>query len=188
MLPAEITHFSELTPELAFPVILTPITSMFLHGGFAHLGGNMLYLWIFGNNIEDHMGHVKFAIFYLISGLAAVALFTLFEPNGTTPLIGASGAISGVLGAYMVMYPRARVLTLIWIVFFIRLIWLPAVFILGYWIVIQLFMALSSVNAQQAGGVAWFAHIGGFAFGWIYFRSKRKKKTVSESDYYDRWH
>lgn len=171
LIPAEITHFTDLTPTIPFPVWLSPFTSMFLHGDLWHLGGNMLYLWIFGNNIEDRLGPVKFLVFYIVSGLAAVALFVALNPNGMVPMIGASGAIAGVLGAYFVLFPRARILTLIWIVFIVRLVWLPAVLILGYWFIIQLVMGMSSLTSQ-GGGIAWFAHVGGFAFGWLWFRGR----------------
>jgi membrane associated rhomboid family serine protease len=194
LIPVELTHLTDMTPEIPFPVLLSPFTSMFLHGDLMHLGGNMLYLWIFGNNIEDYLGHIKFLAFYILSGLAAVLLFTIVEPNGEIPLVGASGAIAGILGAYIIIYPRARVLTFIWIIFFIRLIWLPAVFLLGYWFVLQLIMGVSSMGASQGGGVAWFAHIGGFAFGWLVMRfyNRRRRRpytsTSSYDDYYNRWH
>lgn len=194
LIPKEITHFRDMTTDIPFPVWLSPFTSMFLHGDLMHLGGNMLYLWIFGNNVEDVLGHFKFIAFYFLSGLAAVALFIIFDPDGTVPLVGASGAIAGILGAYMVAFPRARVLTLIWIIFIIRLIWIPAVFILGYWFILQLIMAFSSVGMQGGGGVAWFAHIGGFAFGWLVFRSRKRKARVANQigdnnqRYYNRWH
>ena len=111
LIPYELVHIEELTPQYAVPVFLTPFTSMFLHGGFWHLLGNMLFLWIFGNNIEDFLGPVKFIIFYIASGLAAVVLFVVFGPNSQVPLVGASGAIAGVLGAYLILYPHARILT-----------------------------------------------------------------------------
>jgi membrane associated rhomboid family serine protease len=192
LIPIEITSLTDMTPDIPFPVLLSPFTSMFMHGDLWHLLGNMLYLWIFGNNIEDYLGHFKFILFYILSGLAAVVLFIVFEPNGKVPLVGASGAIAGILGAYMVLYPRARVLTFIWIVFFIRLIWLPAVFLLGYWFILQLIMGASSVGSS-GGGVAWFAHVGGFAFGWLmirYYRRRRNKlysTTSSYSDHYDKY-
>lgn len=193
LIPVEMTHLRDMTPDIPFPIIFSPFSSMFLHGDLVHLGGNMLYLWIFGNNIEDALGHIRFIIFYFLSGLAAVALFILFSPDGTVPLVGASGAIAGILGAYMVAFPRARVLTLIWIIFIIRLVWLPAVFILGYWFILQLFMAFSSVGMQEGGGVAWFAHVGGFIFGWLYIRRKKKRQkrnqdSGNDDQYYDRWH
>jgi len=184
-----LTNLSDMTPQIPFPVLLSPFSSMFIHGDLMHLGGNMLYLWIFGNNIEDHLGRGRFFIFYILSGLAAVGLFILFNPHGEIPLIGASGAIAGVLGAYMILYPRARILTLIWIIFIIRLIWLPAIFILGYWIVIQFIMAASDLGGGSEGGVAWFAHIGGFAFGWLLFRLRYKKKRPDRNNnFFDRRH
>lgn len=193
LIPIEITRFTDMTPDIPFPVWLSPFSSMFLHGDIWHLGGNMLYLWIFGNNIEDHLGHVKFFGFYLLSGLAAAALFIIFSPNGKVPMVGASGAIAGVLGAYMVLFPRARVLTFIWILFFIRMVWLPAMLLLGFWFVIQLVMGLSTVGNPGGGGVAWFAHVGGFVFGWLIMRRKKRKRRFSEptsshNDYYNRWH
>jgi membrane associated rhomboid family serine protease len=146
---------------------LTPFTSMFMHGGLLHIGGNMLFLWIFGNNVEDAMGPVKFLGFYVLGGLAAIALQTAVAPNAMFPTIGASGAVAGVLGGYIVMYPRARVLTLIFIVLFFTVIELPAVVMLGIWFAQQIvFGALDLTNPTGGGGgVAYFAHIGGFAFG-----------------------
>lgn len=177
LIPYELVHMAELTPDFAVPVFLTPFTSMFLHGGFLHLAGNMLFLWIFGNNIEDYLGSVKFIIFYLVSGLAAVFLFVLFGPNSKVPLVGASGAIAGVLGAYLVLYPRAKILTLIWLFYFIRIVKLPASFMLGFWFFYQLLM--SAASSGTGGGVAWLAHVGGFAFGWAWFKffaSKRRRR------------
>jgi membrane associated rhomboid family serine protease len=141
---------------------------MFMHGSFMHLAGNMLYLWIFGNNIEDFLGPVKFVIFYLAAGLAADFLFVVFSPSSQIPLVGASGAIAGVLGAYLILYPRARVLTVMFLFYFIRMIYLPAKIILGFWFFYQLLMSL--VATGGGGGVAWLAHVGGFGFGWIWFR------------------
>ena len=179
LIPLEITKLADLTPDIPFPPMLSPFTSMFMHGDLWHLGGNMLYLWIFGNNIEDLLGHVKFIVFYILSGLAAVVLFIIIEPSGKVPLVGASGAIAGILGAYFVLFPRARVLTLIWIVFFIRMVWLPAIYMLGYWIVLQVVMGAISVGESSGGGVAWFAHIGGFAFGWLIIRIFRNRLRPS---------
>lgn len=193
LIPIEVTHLADMTPDIPFPIWMSPFTSMFMHGDFWHLAGNMLYLWIFGNNIEDYLGRFRYLVFYLLSGLAAAALFIAFEPNGKIPMVGASGAIAGILGAYMVVFPRARILTFIWIIFFIRLIWLPAIFLLGYWFVLQLIMGVSSVGSP-GGGVAWFAHVGGFAFGWLairrYHRRRKSSYTTSSSfdDYYNRWH
>jgi membrane associated rhomboid family serine protease len=139
---------------------LTLFSSMFLHGGLFHLAGNMLYLWIFGNNVEDHLGHVKFLMFYLLCGVAAALTHTLAEIQSTVPMIGASGAISGILGAYLLLYPRARVVTMIWFFFFLRFIRVPAFIVLGLWFLMQLPGALGGRD-----GIAWFAHIGGFVFG-----------------------
>jgi membrane associated rhomboid family serine protease len=168
LIPYEIVHLTELTPQISSPILLTPFTSMFMHGSFMHLAGNMLYLWIFGNNIEDFLGPVKFVIFYLAAGLAADFLFVVFSPSSQIPLVGASGAIAGVLGAYLILYPRARVLTVMFLFYFIRMIYLPAKIILGFWFFYQLLMSL--VATGGGGGVAWLAHVGGFGFGWIWFR------------------
>ena len=141
---------------------LTPITSMFLHGGFMHLAGNMLYLWIFGNNIEDAMGHVRFVVFYLVCGVAAVFAQALPDPDSVIPMIGASGAISGVLGAYLLLYPHARVLVVIPLGFYFHSMSLKAGWVLIIWFGMQL------VNSMLSGpepGVAWYAHIGGFVAG-----------------------
>ncbi|HEX8074950.1 MAG TPA: rhomboid family intramembrane serine protease [Thermoleophilaceae bacterium] len=142
---------------------LTILTAMFMHGGLLHIGGNLLFLWIFGNNVEDAMGRIKFVGFYLLGGLAATLLQTAVEPSSTTPNLGASGAIAAVLGGYALLYPRARVVTLIFIVFFITVIELPALLVLGGWFLLQLLDAGS--QPAGGGGVAYFAHIGGFLFG-----------------------
>ena len=154
---------------LAIPNILTIFISMFLHGGWLHLGGNMLYLWIFGDNIEDRLGHVRYLLFYLACGFAATMAHAFMNPYSATPSIGASGAIAGVLGAYLICFPRARVTTLIPLFIFITIREIPAIVILGFWFVFQLFVGVASIGVaeQNAGGVAWFAHIGGFAFGMV---------------------
>jgi membrane associated rhomboid family serine protease len=146
---------------------LTPFTAMFTHAGLLHLGGNMLFLWIFGNNVEDSMGPVRFVIFYLLAGLAASGLQILFGPDSVTPNLGASGAIAGVLGGYLVLYPRAKVVTLVFLIFLFTILELPALAFLGIWFVQQLlFGALTSANTvANGGGVAYWAHVGGFAFG-----------------------
>ena len=146
--------------------LITVLTSMFLHGGWIHLGGNMLYLWIFGNNIEDRFGHLGFLAFYLLGGVAAAATQVVRDPTSEAPIIGASGAIAAVLGAYLILYPRARVLSLVFLGFFYQLLQVPAILVLGFWFVLQLFSGLMSLGAAGAdGGVAVFAHIGGFIFG-----------------------
>jgi membrane associated rhomboid family serine protease len=138
-----------------------------MHGSILHLAGNMLFLWIFGNNVEDAMGHVRFAAFYLLGGLAALALQTLVDPNSVVPTIGASGAIAAVLGGYILLYPKARVVTVIFIIFFFTIIELPALLVLGLWFVEQVAFGYFDVSSPTGGGggVAYFAHIGGFLFG-----------------------
>ena len=150
---------------------VTILTSMFLHGGLFHVGGNMLYLWIFGDNVEDTLGHGRFLVFYLLSGIAAALVQTMVSPASKIPMLGASGAVSGVLGAYLLLFPHARVLTLLIFGFFFRMVHIPAVIVLGFWIVVQfvngfLTVTVSAVRGESAGGgVAWFAHIGGFVAG-----------------------
>ena len=151
----------------ALPTYATLFTSMFAHAGLLHLGGNMLFLWIFGNNVEDSMGRVRFVIFYLLGGLAALGLQIAIDPGAAVPTLGASGAVAGVLGAYGLLYPKARVVTAIFIVLFFTLIEIPAFLVLGFWFLQQIaFGALNLTSgAQEGGGVAYFAHIGGFLFG-----------------------
>jgi len=166
-IPTELVNGVEVTPMLPASPYLTAFTSMFMHGGWMHLIGNMLFMWIFGNNVEDYLGHLKFLIFYLAAGLAAVALYTVFSPQSQIPLVGASGAIAGLMGAYIVLHPRARITVLI-VFFFIQFITLPAKVVLGIWFALQLFMSLSAgLSGMSGGGVAWMAHVGGFVFGWI---------------------
>jgi membrane associated rhomboid family serine protease len=145
----------------------TVFTSMFLHGGILHIAGNMLFLAIFGPNVEDAMGHVRFMIFYLLGGLVALAAQVLVGPNSTAPTLGASGAIAAVLGGYIVLYPRARILSLVFIVFFVTIVEIPAVFVLGFWFLEQIYFGAAGLTNPTGGGggVAYFAHVGGFAFG-----------------------
>jgi membrane associated rhomboid family serine protease len=178
LIPKEITHPSfhvfgrlpggcGIVPEHQPSTWLTPFTAMFMHGGLLHLGGNMLFLWIFGNNVEDAMGKVRYLIFYIGGGLAATALQVLVGPNSTVPNLGASGAIAAVLGGYILLYPRARVLTFVFVIFFFTLIELPAFLVLGLWIAEQIAFGATGIlhPVGSGGGVAYFAHIGGFAFG-----------------------
>ena len=144
---------------------ITLFTAIFMHGSLLHLGGNMLFLWIFGNNIEDSMGRLRFAGFYLLGGLAATLAQTAIDPNAAVPTIGASGAVAAVLGAYALLYPRARVVTLVIIIFFVTIIQLPALLVLGAWFVLQLLDGTRDLGIQGEGGVAYWAHIGGFVFG-----------------------
>jgi membrane associated rhomboid family serine protease len=168
LIPFEITHHTDLLPTGPSIIYLTIFTSMFMHGSIIHLLGNMLFLWIFGNNVEEYLGRVNFIIFYLVCGLSAAFTQIFFNPNSTMPMVGASGAIAGVLGAYLLLYPRARVTTLIIFGFFIRLIKIPAVVVLSFWIIYQFLYGISSLAVKTGeGGVAWFAHIGGFIGGII---------------------
>ncbi len=166
-IPAVLFGLESLPPELfAVSPKVSLFTSMFMHGGFMHLIGNMLYLWIFGNNIEDAMGHGRFIVFYLVCGVVAALSHALTDTGSVIPMIGASGAISGVLGAYLLLYPKARVLVLIPLGFFTQLIYVPAALVLGLWFLIQLISGSVSVGSG-GGGVAWFAHIGGFVAGMV---------------------
>ena len=172
----------------------TVLSSMFVHGNLTHLAGNMVYLWIFGDNIEDSFGKVRFILFYLLCGVAAVFSQILYDPNSLTPMIGASGAIAGVLGAYLILYPRAKIWVFMWIVFIVRLITVPAFIVLGIW----MFLQLINVIDQGTSGVAYSAHIGGFIAGMILAPLLKKKnkrlfapstrtkytlKKISEDDY-----
>jgi len=145
------------------PAFLPLVTSMFLHSGLAHIAGNMLFLWIFGDNVEDYFGHFLYLIFYLTCGIGAGLLHVLFNLHSSVPALGASGAISGVMGAYMLLYPRERILTLV----FIFLVPIPAVFILGYWFLLQFLSGINALGAGATGGVAWWAHVGGFLLGML---------------------
>lgn len=179
VIPYELSHFKDLPPYLPFPLPSTLFTAMFLHGGVAHIFGNMLYLWIFGDNVEDAMGHIRFIIFYLSCGVVAAITQIIISPHSTVPMIGASGAISGVLGAYLLLYPRAKVLTLVFFGFFLEMIRIPAVVLLSIWIIIQFASGVISLSAHSiSGGIAWFAHIGGFLAGmaFISFFKKSNRK------------
>lgn len=176
----EVVLSTETTPTLA-----TMITCMFLHGGWLHLVGNMWFLWIFGNNIEDHLGHIRFVLFYLVCGLIASLVHFAFDPSSPIPTIGASGAIAGVLGAYAVTYPYARVRTLVFLLVFVTMIDLPALIVLGAWFLLDLFNAQQSLVGGNQSGVAVWAHVGGFVAGtlliWLfslgssYPRTKRRR-------------
>lgn len=149
------------------PVAVTAFTSMFLHGSFWHILGNMWFLWVFGDNVEDRLGHGRYLFFYLLCGLGATAMHTAFSLGSTVPAVGASGAISGVLGAYLVMFPGARIVTLVPLVIFFFLARLPALVLLGWWFLLQLLSGMAELGAAAGAGVAWWAHIGGFAAGVI---------------------
>ena len=159
-------------PTGVLPTWETVFTGMFMHASILHIGGNMLFLWIFGNNIEDSMGRLKFLAFYLVGGVAALALQVAVGPNSTSPTVGASGAIAAVLGGYIVLYPRARVLTLVFIILFFTVIELPAIVMLGIWFAEQAAFGAAGLTDPTGGGggVAYFAHVGGFAFGALAIR------------------
>ena len=181
LIPSVLTGKAELPDHLAvIPSELTLFTSMFMHGGFMHLIGNMLYMWIFADNIEDELGRVKFIIFYILSGIAAALTQVFMNTDSTIPMIGASGAIGGVLGAYIVNHPKAKVLILIPLGFFSQIIKVPALFVLGFWFVLQFIS--SAFSSSTGGGVAYAAHIGGFVFGVIaiLFFNKLSLKTKSK--------
>lgn len=147
--------------------ILTLFTSMFMHGGVFHIFGNMLYLWIFGNNIEDRLGHLRFILFYLFCGIVAALSHTLTASGSDVPMIGASGAVSGVLGAYLLLFPMARIHTIIFLGFFVQTVQIPALIVIGFWAIIQLVNGLIMQGMASQGGIAWFAHAGGFLAGLI---------------------
>jgi membrane associated rhomboid family serine protease len=159
------------------PTWYTPVTSMFLHGGWFHLIGNMWFLWVFGNNVEDSMGRVRYLMFYILSGLAAAAAQTLANPSSPIPMVGASGAISGVMGAYIVLYPRVRVHMLVFLAIFITRIVVPAYLMLGYWFLIQL---VGGGLSGEEGGVAFWAHAGGFIAGAILIQFFRDPALVAK--------
>lgn len=180
LVPGELTHQAPLGQQVPIGAglscavdasainVWTPLTSMFLHGSWMHLIGNALFFWVFGNNIEDSMGRVRFLVFYLVCGLAAAATHVLTQPASPVPTVGASGAISGTLGAYLMLYPKVRVKLLVWFVFLIRVIHVPAWIVLLYWFVVQVLTGLpelNRLNTDVSGGVAVWAHVGGFVTG-----------------------
>ena len=176
MIPARLFGDAEL--PVGIPTVaptMTVLTSMFMHGGIMHLGGNMLFLWIFGDNVEDSMGHSRFLVFYLVCGVAAAMTQAWIDPNSEIPMIGASGAISGVLGAYVLLHPRAMIRTFVMLGFFITVMHIPAMIVLGIWFAMQFFSA--TLSSSDVGGVAFWAHVGGFVAGmalvWLF-----KKRDV----------
>jgi len=165
-IPVEVLHHVDIPPAIPLPVEATLLTSMFLHGGWMHLLGNMLYLWIFADNVEDAMGHLRFLAFYLTCGAGAALTHILLSPAGAKmPMVGASGAISGVLGAYLLLYPHARVKTAVILGFFWDIVMVPAWVLLGIWFLLQTFSTLGSLGGRAGGGVAFAAHFGGFLLG-----------------------
>jgi membrane associated rhomboid family serine protease len=161
------------------PPMATLFTSMFVHAGWLHLLSNMLYLWIFGDNVEDNVGHFGFLILYILSGLAGAFAHILFNPDSTIPTVGASGAISGVLGAYVVLYPAGRIRTLMFIPPFITFVRVPALLLIGFWFFMQLMGGLASLETPQASGVAFWAHVGGFVAGVLLVNLLRKRRSYT---------
>ena len=172
-IPYQIHHGEVLREFPEIPLPLTIFSSMFLHGGFLHLFGNMLYLWIFGNNIEDTLGHLRFLLFYLVCGLVAGLAQVFSNPESTVPMIGASGAVAGVLGAYLLLFPGARILTLFFIFIFIKFVRLPALVVLGFWFFIQLL----GVWGGSISNVAFFAHVGGIVAGLILVKAFQPRRS-----------
>jgi membrane associated rhomboid family serine protease len=182
LIPLDVTQGLDLDDARAV------LTSMFMHAGLAHLLGNMLYLWIFGDNVEDALGHVKYLAFYLVGGIAASATHVLLYPNSSIPTVGASGAIAATLGAYLLLFPNRRVVTLIPLGFFLQVARLPAILVLGAWFVLQLFQGTLSLGMAELGGVAFWAHIGGFVFGMLLgpLLRGRRRPTIYR-DNWSRW-
>ncbi len=190
VIPAEYTTFLQGEPVPLLKLIVAPFASMFLHGGWMHLLGNMWFLYLFGDNVEDSMGHFRFLVFYLLSGLAATVAHILVNPLSSVPIVGASGAISGVVGAYFLMFPTARVLTLVPIFFFVDIVLLPAMVFIGLWFLFQFWSGLLSLAVPHLGGVAWWAHIGGFLAGLILtpiMRERRKPSRYRVRIYHRYW-
>lgn len=170
VIPYQVTH------AMGLPVARDLITSMFLHGGWMHLISNMLYLWIFGDNIEDAMGPFRFIIFYLVCGIVASLAQVVATPDTRVPTIGASGAIAGLLGAYLLLFPGARIQSVVFVFYFLRFVEIPAIIVLGFWFILQSFSGLASLGFSEAGGVAYFAHIGGFLAGLVLIFLFRKRQ------------
>ena len=173
---------ANLTTSLNLDNVSDIFSSMFMHAGFLHLAGNMLYLWIFGDNVEDALGRFKYLFFYLVGGVVAALTHVLFNPNSQIPTVGASGAIGAVLGAYLILYPQSRVLTFIPIGFFMRLQLVPAAIVLGLWFILQLFNGVASLGGSDVAGTAFWAHIGGFVAGMLMaklFAPKRRKQNYA---------
>jgi membrane associated rhomboid family serine protease len=168
-LPRVVWEFGLVPAFFSWPDVLS---SMFLHAGWLHFLGNMLYLWIFGDNVEDRLGHGRYLVFYIFCGVAAALGHVAFNPYSTAPTIGASGAVSGVMGAYFILYPRSRILTAVFLIVFLDLVEVPAIFFLGIWFLMQLFSGVGSLDAHMEGGVALWAHVVGFvvggACGWLW--------------------
>jgi membrane associated rhomboid family serine protease len=174
-IPYELSHFVDVNPKNLVPIPLTIFTAMFMHGGWLHLLSNMLYLWIFGDNIEDKLGHINYLIFYITCGITATLVHGFININSRIPTLGASGAIAGVLGAYMFLFPKARIKTLLFLGIFFQIIHVPAIIMLGYWILIQILSAYAEYGSKTGAGIAWFAHIGGIVAGLVLIVVMKKR-------------
>lgn len=170
LIPARIDLANPLANLTNPGVMISLFSHMFLHGGWFHIISNMWILYIFGDNVEDRMGSGRFLVFYLLSGLAAALTQILVSPDSQIPAIGASGAIAGVLGAYFLLFPRSRVITLIPLFFIPWIVEIPSIFYLGFWFIAQIFSGIAALSQMAQGGVAWFAHVGGFVFGFLFYR------------------
>ncbi len=177
LIPVELVHFHNFFPSTAVPPIANLLTALFMHGSFMHLAGNMWFLWIFGDNVEDTLGHFRYLIFYILAGIAASLLHVALFSSSNAPVIGASGAISGVLGAYAILYPNARIRTFVFIFIYLDFIKIPALIFIGIWIAFQVVSGLIALGHGGSEGVAWFAHVGGFFFGLFILRLFTNKKT-----------
>lgn len=179
--PVDLKDFAESPTSGNADVLVTPFTAMFIHGGWLHLLGNMVYLWVFGDNVEDSLGHIRYLAFYLMAGLAGTALQVFMDSNSQIPTVGASGAIAGVLGAYIVLYPRAMVTIYVPILIFFTFA-VPAAFLIGAWFVMQVLSGAATIGyaVGAEGGVAWWAHVGGFASGFVMVWVLRRRERVPE--------
>jgi len=191
VIPRRFFFLAQHEPSSFMLRFLPILTSMFLHGGWLHMVGNMWFLWIFGDNVEDRMGHFRYFIFYILCGIGAAITHIYLTPNSPVPTIGASGAIAGVMGAYFILYPNARVITLVIIFIFIDIIEVPAFIFLGFWFLLQFFQGTFSLMVgPSAGGVAWWAHFGGFLFGVVFvflFKKPRHKVPQIHRDQFFPW-
>ncbi|MGD0205616.1 MAG: rhomboid family intramembrane serine protease [Dehalococcoidia bacterium] len=182
VVPAELTDYLGNPGDHPLRILFTPITAMFLHGGWFHIAGNMIFLWVFGDNVEDAVGHLRYLAFYLLCGIAATAAQVWIDPNSQVPTLGASGAIAGVLGAYLVLYPRATIAAVI-MPFFFWTAYVPAFLLIGFWFFLQLFNGVASIGyaVGASEGVAWWAHVGGFSAGFLllwFFRPRRRSAGI----------
>jgi membrane associated rhomboid family serine protease len=182
VVPAELTDYLGNPGDHPLRILFTPITAMFLHGGWLHIAGNMIFLWVFGDNVEDAVGHLRYLAFYLLCGIAATAAQVWIDPNSQVPTLGASGAIAGVLGAYLVLYPRATIAAVI-MPFFFWTAYVPAFLLIGFWFFLQLFNGVASIGyaVGASEGVAWWAHVGGFSAGFLllwFFRPRRRSAGI----------